>query len=113
MPELPEVETIKRDLEKTILGKKIIKVCVHNPKVIREPAPAAFKRFLEGRTIKNILRKAKLLILELSDGSALTIHFKMSGQLVLRQKLSNPGGASNSRVAFHFSSGNILDLIIY
>jgi len=105
MPELPEVETIKRDLEKTILGKKIIGVYVHNPKVIREPAPAAFKKFLEGQTIKNILRRAKLLILELSNGSALTIHLKMSGQLVLRQKTLG----TNSRVAFHLSSGETLD----
>ena len=103
MPELPEVETIRRDLEKTILGKKIIKVCVHNPKVIREPGPQAFKKHLEGQTIKNILRRAKLLILELSNGRALTIHLKMSGQLVY------PGGSSRSRVAFYFKSGRILD----
>lgn len=82
MPELPEVETIKRDLEKTILGKKITEVCVHNPKVIREPGVAAFKKGLEGATIKNILRRAKLLILELSNGKFLAIHLKMTGQLV-------------------------------
>ena len=109
MPELPEVETIKRDLENTILGKKIVRVCVHNSKVIREPGPATFKKLLEGQTIKDVLRRAKLLILKLSNGSDLTVHFKMSGQLVLSQKLSNPGGANKSRVAFYFSSGEILD----
>ncbi len=103
MPELPEVETIKRDLEKVILGKKITKVCVHNPKVIREPAVAGFKKGLEGATIKNILRRAKLLILELSNGKSLAIHLKMTGQLVY------PGGGKNSRVAFHLSGGKILD----
>jgi len=103
MPELPEVETIKRDLEKVILGKKIIEVCVHNPKVIREPKVAAFKKGLEGATIRNILRRAKLLILELSNGKSLAIHLKMTGQLVY------PGGAKNSRVAFHLSGGKILD----
>lgn len=103
MPELPEVETIKRDLEKTVLGKKIIKVCVYNPMVIREPSPAVFKESLKGLAIKKILRRGKLLIFELSNGSALTVHLKMTGQLVY------PGGSKNSRVAFHLSGGNVLD----
>ncbi|MFA4993060.1 MAG: DNA-formamidopyrimidine glycosylase [Candidatus Omnitrophota bacterium] len=103
MPELPEVETIRRDLQKVILGKKIIRVCVHNPMVIREPSPAVFKNNLKGLVIKKILRRGKLLILELSNGSSLTIHLKMTGQLVY------PGGSKNSRVAFHLSGGEILD----
>ncbi|MFA5063295.1 MAG: DNA-formamidopyrimidine glycosylase [Candidatus Omnitrophota bacterium] len=103
MPELPEVETIKRDLEKIVLGKKITKVCVHNSRVIRELSVAGFKKGLEGATIKNILRRAKLLILELTNGKYLAIHLKMTGQLVY------PGGGKNSRVAFHLSGGKILD----
>lgn len=103
MPELPEVETIKRDLEKIILGQKITEVCVRNPVVIREPGVAGFKKGLEGAAIKNILRRAKLLILELSNGKSLAIHLKMTGQLVY------PGGGKNSRVAFHLSGGKILD----
>ncbi len=103
MPELPEVETIKQDLQKVILGKEIIKVCVYNSKVIREPALKAFKKSLEDVTIKRILRRAKLLIFELSNGLFLTVHLKMTGQLVY------PGGAKNSRVAFHLAGGEILD----
>jgi formamidopyrimidine-DNA glycosylase len=109
MPELPEVETIKSDLQKAILGKKITEVRVYNPRVIREPAPGVFKNSLEGLSIKHILRRAKLLILELSNGLALTIHLKMTGQLVLRKKLSNPGGFKSSRVAFSLSGGKLLD----
>jgi formamidopyrimidine-DNA glycosylase len=82
MPELPEVETIKNDLRKLILGKKIIRVNITNPKVIREPAPAAFKKSVEGARIKNIFRSGKLLILELSGGKFLTVHLKMTGQLI-------------------------------
>jgi formamidopyrimidine-DNA glycosylase len=103
MPELPEVETIKRDLEKAILGKKITEACVHNPKVIREPGVAAFKKGLEGAAIKEILRKAKVLILELSNGKSLVVHLKMTGQLVY------PGSGKQSRVAFHLSDGKTLD----
>lgn len=103
MPELPEVETIKRGLEKTILGKKIKEVCVHNPKVVRDPSSEKFKKGLEGQTIKNILRKAKVLILELSNGKSLVIHLKMTGQLVY------PGDGKKSRVSFHLSDGRTLD----
>lgn len=103
MPELPEVETIKRDLQENILGKKIVKVCLHNPKVIRQPHPATFKKSLQGLTIKKILRRAKLLIFELSNGRALTVHLKMTGQLVY------PGSAEKSRVSFYLSGGKILD----
>jgi len=103
MPELPEVETIKNDLQKVITGKKIIKVDIINPRVIREPAPLEFKKSLEGQTIRNILRRAKLLIFELSNDLYLTVHLKMTGQLVY------PGGSKRSRVVFHLSGGQILD----
>jgi len=103
MPELPEVETIKRDLEKTVLGKKIIEVCVHHPAVVREPGVGKFKKDLTGVTVKRILRRAKVLILELSSGKSLVIHLKMTGQLVY------PGGGSKSRVSFYLSDGKILD----
>ena len=103
MPELPEVETIKNDLRKLILGKKIVRVDIHNPKVIREPSAATFKKSLEGLSIKNILRRGKLLVLELSNGKFLTVHLRMTGQLVI------PGGAENSRVAFVLGGKTTLD----
>jgi len=103
MPELPEVETIKRELEKAVLGKKITEVCVHNPKVIREPSVEKFKKEITGAIIKNILRKAKVLILELSNRKSLVIHLKMTGQLIY------PGGGKNSRVNFKFSDGSSMD----
>ncbi|MFH1247972.1 MAG: DNA-formamidopyrimidine glycosylase [Candidatus Omnitrophota bacterium] len=103
MPELPEVETIKRDLEKIIAGKKIVCVCVHNPLVIRQPSVEKFKKGLTGATIKKILRRAKVLILELDNKKSLVIHLKMTGQLVY------PGDAKKSRVSFYLSDGKILD----
>lgn len=103
MPELPEVETIKRELGKAITGKKITGVIVHNPKVIRYPKVEEFSAGLKDNTIKNILRKGKLLILELSSGKTLAIHLKMTGQLVY------PGNGKVSRVSFKLSDGKILD----
>ncbi|MDI6606131.1 MAG: DNA-formamidopyrimidine glycosylase [Candidatus Omnitrophota bacterium] len=104
MPELPEVETIKRELQKAVLGKKISGVSVHHSKVIRQPSPAQFSKGVTGARIKKILRKAKVLILELSNGKSLTIHLKMTGQLIY------PGSnAKNARVSFCFSDGSKLD----
>ncbi len=118
MPELPEVETIKNELEKAVLGKKITDVIVNNPKVIKEPKLGDFVKGLKNTTIKSILRKGKLLILELSSrsarssGKSLTIHLKMTGQLIYpsHQKLGgwvNPGKIS--RVSFKFSDNTLLD----
>jgi len=103
MPELPEVETIRRDLEKIIIGKKITKVCVHHPAVVREPGVEKFKKALTGVSVKRVLRRAKVLILELSNGKSLVIHLRMTGQLVY------PGDGLKSRVSFHLSNGKIVD----
>ncbi len=103
MPELPEVETIKRELEKVVLGKKIIDVIINNPKVIKEPKKEEFVKGLKNAIIKNVLRKGKLLILELSSGKSLAIHLKLTGQLIY------PGNAKQSRVSFKLSDSKILD----
>jgi len=103
MPELPEVETLKRELEKMVLGKKITEVCVHHPLVIRQPSVEKFKAGVTGATIKTILRKAKMLIFELSNGKSLAVHLKMTGQLIF------PGSGEKARVVFHLSDGHTLD----
>jgi formamidopyrimidine-DNA glycosylase len=103
MPELPEVETIKRELEKSVLQKKITGVIINNPKVIKEPKRDEFVKGLTNVAIKNILRKGKLLILELSSGKSLAIHLKMTGQLVY------PGDAKKSRLSFKLSNNKLLD----
>ncbi|MDD5669410.1 MAG: DNA-formamidopyrimidine glycosylase [Candidatus Omnitrophica bacterium] len=103
MPELPEVETIKRELETALIGKKIVDVLLNNPRIVRGISPGALKQGVKGAVIRAIIRKAKSLILELSNGRALFIHLKMTGQLVY------PGTGQNSRVSFVFSGDDILD----
>lgn len=103
MPELPEVETIRRDLEKIIVGKKITEITVYNSKVIREPSLQKFKAGLSGVRINKVLRHAKVLILELSNAKSLVIHLRMTGQLVY------PGNGKRARVIFHLSDGKSLD----
>jgi len=103
MPELPEVETIKRELERAVLRKRIIEVKINNPKVIKEPKREIFLKSLKNSTIKNVLRKGKLLILELSSGKSLVIHLKMTGQLIY------PGNTKQARVSFRLSDNKWLD----
>ncbi|RJO65567.1 MAG: DNA-formamidopyrimidine glycosylase [Candidatus Omnitrophota bacterium] len=103
MPELPEVETIKRQLEEAVVGKKIRRVCVYTTKVLREVSAQVFTRALQGCVIKQAFRKAKVLILALSSGKFILIHLKMTGQLIY------PGSGAKSRISFYFSDGTMLD----
>ncbi len=86
-----------------IVGKTITGVCVNDSRVIRQPSPAAFKKGLVGVKINDVLRRGKLLVLELSQKKFLTIHLRMTGQLVY------PGGGKSSRVFFSLSGGKGLD----
>ena len=103
MPELPEVETIKRELEKAVLGETIKDIVVNNPKVIKEPTKDKFIREIKNSKIKNILRKGKALVFELSSGESLVAHLRMTGQFVY------PGDAKKSRVSFKLSGAKYLD----
>jgi len=103
MPELPEVETIKRELQNVIKGKKITQVVINSSKVIKGLTKGEFKEQLVGKTIESVLRRGKLLIIKLSSGKFLTIHLRMTGQLIY------PGDGKKSRVSFELSSGKILD----
>ena len=86
MPELPEVETIKRDLEEKIKGKKVEKVVVVNDKCIKMPASGEFISGIEGRLFQQIKRRGKYLIIELDSGDNLVIHLKLTGRLIYSLK---------------------------
>lgn len=84
MPELPEVETIRRDLGKKIIRKKIAAVEILDKQRI-SPAAHKFAAILKGSTFKSLERRGKLLILNLAKGDlSLLIHLKMTGQLIYR-----------------------------
>lgn len=84
MPELPEVETIRRDVEKEFVGKKIKKVEVTGARSVRRHQSAAeFTSRLEGRKITGTVRRGKYLILRLDSKDVLVAHMGMSGQLLV------------------------------
>ena len=83
MPELPEVETIRRGLTKLIIGKKIIDVRVLNDKSL-QVSKNDIDAFLISAVVTSIRRRAKVLIIDLDVKYSLVIHLKMTGQLVFR-----------------------------
>ena len=95
MPELPEVENLRRGLEKAILGQKILRVEVKKPKLvsgkgnIRQASEKKKGEFIKGLTKERFLRverRAKNLIFRLSHGKIILAHLKMSGQFVYKPK---------------------------
>ena len=81
MPELPEVETIARDLRPGLTGARIAGVRVHRPDILRQTTPAAFARALRGRLISLVTRRAKHLVLVLDDGARVVVQPRMTGSL--------------------------------
>lgn len=83
MPELPEVETVRRGLSQLIIGRKVKKVVHDTPKSFPSAA-ADVESFLINAEIKEVRRRAKVLLIDLSTEYTLVIHLKMTGQLVFR-----------------------------
>lgn len=83
MPELPEVETIRYDLNKVFTGYQIKNISGNTAKIL-QPSLKEVKEQIEGLTIRNFKRRAKLLIVELNKDWDLLIHLKMSGRLLIR-----------------------------
>lgn len=81
MPELPEVETVARDLRGLVVGARITGVRCSWLPTLRSQDVAAFESAVVGRTIVGTSRRAKLVVLDLDDDGAITIHLKMTGQL--------------------------------
>ena len=81
MPELPEVETVRRGLSNLIIGK-VIKSEAHDTEKGFPNTPQDVRQFLIGAKIIEIRRRAKVLMIDLSTGYSLLIHLKMTGQLV-------------------------------
>ncbi len=83
MPELPEVETVRRGLRELIVGRRIQAATYDTPKSFPN-TPADVERFLLGVTILDVRRRAKVLMIDLSSQYSLLVHLKMTGQLVFR-----------------------------
>ncbi|HEX6116932.1 MAG TPA: bifunctional DNA-formamidopyrimidine glycosylase/DNA-(apurinic or apyrimidinic site) lyase [Solirubrobacterales bacterium] len=84
MPELPEVETIRRQLEPEIVGRTVAELEVHDERWTRPEDPSAVAAAVAGRRIEAVERRGKYLILRLEGEVALVMHLRMTGNLLLR-----------------------------
>jgi len=84
MPELPEVETIKRDLSNVLIGRRVSRFLVSKTRLLKS-SKKLFISKLVGSKILSVDRRAKLLLLNLSSGYTVLIHLKMTGQLVYQR----------------------------
>lgn len=110
MPELPEVETVRRGLSPVMQGKRIQRLEVNRPN-LRFPFPERFQARVEGATITHMGRRAKFLVTELSTGEALIMHLGMSGRFTVNSAATaefhhDPGTKpAHDHVVFHMRGG--------
>ena len=123
MPELPEVETTVRGLQKRVLNRTFIDVWTDFKKMVKKPNFSGFKKGIINEKILNVKRRAKLIIFELSGEKILLIHQKLTGHLLLgkwRKRKNQWESLSNNCLAekinsyihllFYLDDGNMLAL---
>ncbi len=108
MPELPEVEVLRRSLEPRLIGERIERVEVRSP-ALREPLDRRALRRLTGRRVEALRRRAKYLLVDFERGRTLVIHLGMSGSFTVAAADAPP--ETHEHVAFHLASGKRLRLV--
>ena len=107
MPELPEVETVARDLQGRVVDATILHATVHWPRTIRHPQPPErFAVEVAGATIRRVDRRAKTVLLHLHDGRVMSVALRMTGALIV----TAPGAPADpyARVVFALADGREL-----
>jgi formamidopyrimidine-DNA glycosylase len=106
LPELPEVETIRRGLDREVVGKRIKSVEVTGTRTIRRQTKKQFIAKLEGAKITGVDRRGKYLVLKLDTGELLIVHLRMSGQL--RKAQPKDAVIKHTHVVISFTQGGQL-----
>jgi formamidopyrimidine-DNA glycosylase len=102
MPELPEVIVIRNGLKKEVVGKKILSYEVFSKHPLK-PSKSDFDKYVVGATINDALNISKLLVLKLSSGYYISIHLKMTGNILFNNS------DKYTKLAFKLSDGNALN----
>lgn len=110
MPELPEVETVKRGLEKEIINKKIAKVQVNIPSLIKKPQIDEFMTRIKNTRVISIKRRGKYIIILFNTMDYLVVHLGMSGRLLFQPKKYPPSKIKkiekHNHILFFFEDGS-------
>ncbi len=107
MPELPEVEAVRRRLAPAMVLERFERVAVHRPD-LRVPFPARFAARLTGQTALAVRRRAKYLLVPLSSGETLVMHLGMSGSFRVGRDRRGPPAGRHDHVVFYMSSGTVV-----
>jgi len=111
MPELPEVEVVRRDLERELIGKRVKSVEVDGMRTVRRHHNRKqFINRLEGKKFTGVERRGKYILARLEDGDVLVIHLGMSGQLI-RAKTARDTKAKHTHVIITFTQGGQLRFV--
>jgi formamidopyrimidine-DNA glycosylase len=82
MPELPEVESVRRQLEPALAGRRFERVVIHDPRLVRPYDPAEVAAELEGERVAGLERRGKYLFFRFESGRVLLVHLRMTGSLL-------------------------------
>lgn len=110
MPELPEVETVRRGLLPVMEGQEIAQTDVHRPD-LRWPFPIRMAERLSGVTVTRLKRRSKYILVDLSSEETLIIHLGMSGRILISRDIQgqfhadHPALEKHDHVVFHMASG--------
>lgn len=107
MPELPEVETIRRDLEDAIVGRRVSQAEVLDSSLVQAPSPNVLGRRLEGLRVCEVARRAKYLLFRL-DHQWLVLHLMMSGRIHLQ---ASSDRSKHTRLVITFDRGPALHFV--
>ncbi len=107
MPELPEVETVRRGLEPVLLGARLARVEARR-KDLRFPLPRDFARRLTGARVEGLSRRAKYILVALDTGETLVMHMGMSGRFEIEGADRSRPGAFREAAAFDDRHAHVL-----
>jgi len=110
MPELPEVQTTINGLKKKVLNRAFLDVWTDTEKLFKKPGFQIFRKEIKNKKIKDIKRKGKNIIFELSEGYFLLVHLKMTGHFLYNKYNKEDSMNSFVRVKFFLDNGKVLAL---
>lgn len=110
MPELPEVETIRRQLEPELAGRRIEELEILDRRWTRPVDPSRVSGWVAGATVSEVSRRGKYLVIEFESGSALSIHLRMTGNLVLGSSAGPEGSPRLGGTRLYESSPDLKHL---
>lgn len=112
MPELPEVETIRRQLAEVVPGRSVTGVRIDDPLIVAPASPRAVTTRVQGQEVTGLSRRGKYLRFELASGDTMAVHLRMTGQLHLHRPHTGRIPADRHRRArFRFDDGSVMDFV--